>query len=393
MSLIVEQKVLNGWSQLKTHSDAIAYSERPAHVLVEEKNCGALSKDPIKVLYGVQGTGNGHISRAGAMNKALAELNKFQVSWIMSGRPHEKIMCCEEYDWYRGMTFATNNGKIEILNTIAGNNVFQFIRDVRKLCLDNYDLIITDFEPVVSWAAKKQGRKTIGIGHQYAFYHSVPVVGKNRFSELTMKYFAPADIKLGLHWHHFGQPILPPIVDMHAVSLDQQVVPDKVLVYLPFENQDKLMQLLKELPQWNFYIYSSEMEDYNRGNIHTRAISKTGFKNDLVTASALITNSGFELISECLMLGKRILTKPLLGQIEQLSNAQALSELDYATVISEFSLKAISQWLESPGKAYRVQYPDVAKAIAHWINDNQRQSIEDLSCDLWQQTSVKRMIV
>ena len=381
---------------MTTFSDKAAYSTfTPATTAIPEKvaDCTLLSQAPVRVLYGVQGTGNGHISRAGAMNKALAELKRFQVSWVMSGRPREQIMCCDDYNWYRGMTFATNNGKIEVLHTIFGNNLLQFIHDTSELYLDNFDLIITDFEPVVSWAAKRRGRKTLGIGHQYAFYFPVPVVRNNKISKLGMKYFAPADTKLGLHWHHFDQPILPPIVDMHAVNIDQQEVSDKVLVYLPFENQDKLVELLKELPQWNFYIYSAEMEDYNQGNIHTRAISKTRFKNDLVTASSLITNSGFELISECLMLGKRILTKPLLGQIEQLSNARALSELDYATVISELSLKAISQWLESPGKAYRVQYPDVAKAIAHWINDNQRQSIEDLSRDLWQQTSVKRMII
>ncbi len=375
-----------------TFPDKAAFSKFPpstAGMSDHIADSTSLSQAPVKVLYGVQGTGNGHISRAGAMNKAFAELKRFQVSWIMSGRPREQIMCCDDYNWYRGMTFSTSNGRIEVLNTIAGNNLLQFMHDISELCLDNYDLIISDFEPVVSWAAKKQGKKTLGIGHQHAFFYPVPVAGNNKLSELTMKYFAPADIKLGLHWHHFDQPILPPIVDMLDVSLEQKVVSDKVLVYLPFENQDKLVQLFKDLPQWNFYIYSAEMEDYNLGNIHTRSISKTGFKNDLVSANALITNSGFELISESLVLGKRILTKPLHGQIEQLSNARALAELDYATVISEITLKAISQWLERPGKACQVQYPDVAKAIAKWINEEQSKSIEELSSELWAQTSVK----
>jgi len=350
-----------------------------------------LTESPVKLLYGVQGTGNGHISRAAAMNKALAAQGGYDVTWVMSGRPKQKLMCCDKYEWYRGMTFATRNGKIQILDTIVGNNVPQFFRDIGSIPLDDYDLIVTDFEPVVSWAAKKQGRETLGIGHQYAFYYSMPVAGKNIFSEMTMKYFAPASNNVGLHWHHFDQPVLPPIVDMHSVSLDQQPVENKVLVYLPFENQDALVKMLSEIPGWNFYIYHADMEDYNNGNIHTRTISRTGFKNDLVTASALITNSGFELISECLTLGKKILTKPLHGQIEQLSNARALSELGYATVTSKLDPKTVSGWLDSDTTIYRVDYPDVAAAIASWLDKRDTVSVEQLSSELWAKTSVRKI--
>ena len=344
-----------------------------------------------RILYGVQGTGNGHISRAGAMNKALTATGRYDVQWVMSGRPEQPLMCCDKYAWYRGMTFATGNGRIQVLNTITGNNVLQFFRDVRELSLAAYDLIISDFEPVVSWTARHQGREVMGIGHQYAFYYLMPVAKGKRFSKLAMKYFAPADLKIGLHWHHFDQPILPPIVDMHAVRLDQEPVHNKVLVYLPFENQDGLVQLFREMTGWEFYIYSPEMEDYNSDNIHTRAISKTGFKNDLVTASAIVTNSGFELISECLTLGKRILTKPLGGQVEQLSNAIALSELGYATVVGSIDRKILERWLNDRPVAWRVNYPDVAGAIAKWIGERNTVSIEDLSRSLWEQTTVRKI--
>jgi len=345
----------------------------------------------VKLLYGVQGTGHGHISRASAMNKALNAQGGFDVAWVMSGRTKQKLMCCDEYQWYRGMTFTARDGKIHLLDTITDNNVPQFFKDIRTLALDDYDLIVTDFEPVVSWAAKKQGREIFGIGHQYAFYYPMPMAGKNFFAEMTMKYFAPATHKIGLHWHHFDQPILPPIVDMHAVSLEQKKVENKVLVYLPFENQDALVKMLAELPDWNFYIYHADMEDYDCGNLRTRAISKTGFKNDLVTASALITNSGFELISECLTLGKKILTKPLQGQIEQLSNAKALSELCYATVCSKLDKNIVKDWLASDMSVYRVNYPDVAAAIAQWLGKHETVSVEQLSADLWEQTSVQKL--
>ena len=41
--------------------------------------------------------------------------------------------------------------------------------------------------------------------------------------------------------------------------------------------------------------------------------------------AGVVCNSGFELISECLQLGKTVLTRPVLGQMEQMSNAFALA--------------------------------------------------------------------
>ena len=36
----------------------------------------------MRILYGVQGTGNGHISRARAMSKALAAYPDLKVTWL-----------------------------------------------------------------------------------------------------------------------------------------------------------------------------------------------------------------------------------------------------------------------------------------------------------------------
>lgn len=40
----------------------------------------------MKILYGVQGTGNGHISRARAMAQAFAEIPGLDVQFLFSGR-------------------------------------------------------------------------------------------------------------------------------------------------------------------------------------------------------------------------------------------------------------------------------------------------------------------
>ena len=61
-------------------------------------------------------------------------------------------------------------------------------------------------------------KESIGIGHQYAFYYDIPIQGGKPLSKNIMKLFAPVTKKVGLHWHHFNQPILPPIVDVDQAS-------------------------------------------------------------------------------------------------------------------------------------------------------------------------------
>ena len=67
----------------------------------------------MRILYGVQGTGNGHLTRARIMAKALAAAGA-EVDWVFSGRPKEKFFDMEafgDYQVYRGLTFATQSGK------------------------------------------------------------------------------------------------------------------------------------------------------------------------------------------------------------------------------------------------------------------------------------------
>ena len=109
----------------------------------------------MKILYGIQATGNGHISRGRVMAKYLAEQN-FEVTYLFSGREQNQLFEMEvfgDYLWREGLTFVTQYGKIDYLKTAAGNNIFRFINDIYQLDVEPYDLIITDFEPITAWAA------------------------------------------------------------------------------------------------------------------------------------------------------------------------------------------------------------------------------------------------
>ena len=133
----------------------------------------------MRILYGVQGTGQGHISRARAMCRALRR-HGVEVTWLFSGRHRDALFdmsCFGLFEYRRGLTFATRDGRIRPLASFACNNLPHFFREVRALDVSGYDTIVTDFEPVTAWAGRRAGIRTIGIGHQYAFGRATPRAG------------------------------------------------------------------------------------------------------------------------------------------------------------------------------------------------------------------------
>jgi len=342
----------------------------------------------MKILYGVQGTGNGHISRARAMAEAFTAYPDIDITWLFSGRPRDGYFDMDEFGDFLhrdGLTFFTKNGRLDYLQTVLKNHPVKFRKDIKKLDLEPYDLVMSDYEPITAWALKRSNKPGLGIGHQYAFNHEIPVKGSNPISSTVMNNFAAMPERIGMHWFHFNQPILPPIIDFqHCMS--NRLLQNKVLVYLPFDPVQSLLALFKKFPSFEFYIYSPNTNNEDQKNCHTRPLSQTGFKNDLAESAWVISNSGFELISEALQLGKKIMSKPIDGQMEQLSNSLALEMLSLAFVEKNIDQEALSFWFSCDPQPTQIKYPNVAAAITEWVNEGRDEPIENLSKRLWQQT-------
>ena len=322
----------------------------------------------MKIFYGIQGTGNGHITRGRIMARELQAAN-LEVTYQFTGRPQDKFFDMEVfngYQWRNGLTFSTQNGKINHLQTVLQSKPLRFLKDIKQLDLSGYDVVICDYEPITAWAARQQNKKTIGISHQYAFQYHIPRAGTDPVSEAVMRNFAPVDIGIGLHWHHFDQPILPPVIETPIIT--QQVQRNKVVIYLPFEDQQHVMKLLSPFKEFEFFIYSPENVASPYAHIHCKPLSLHGFQKDLSDCAGIICNAGFELASESLQLGKKILVKPVHAQMEQTSNAAALQLLGYGKMMHSVDAKIIEQWLYE-SKAIQVTYPNTAKYLVQWIKD------------------------
>ncbi len=342
----------------------------------------------MNVLYGVQATGNGHISRSREIVRSLKRRGH-HVAVILSGRDPALLWNMEDFEpyrVYRGLTFSTKRGRVQVFKTACRLNFLEFYRDILTFAKSDWDVVITDFEPVTARVAERFNIPCIGIGHQYAFWYDIPKVGDHFFARKIIRHYAPAAIPVGLHWHHFDCPILPPVIPKPG-KVQQETVPDKILVYLPFEEAGDIASLCRCFPDYRFCIYHKIHRRADEGNLHWRPYGRTGFLDDLASCGGVIANAGFELASEALGLGKKILLKPVSGQMEQLSNAMAISMLNLGTVMKRLNPDNIADFLKN-ARARRVRYPDTAEKIAAWIEKGRWEDLGGLARECWQETEM-----
>ncbi|OHU86372.1 MULTISPECIES: MJ1255/VC2487 family glycosyltransferase [Pseudoalteromonas] len=339
----------------------------------------------MKILYGVQGTGNGHTTRARIMAASFAQLG-VEVDYFFSGRARDKYFDMDVFGNYQsrdGLSFASQNGQVDKFETLKRLKLGKFIKDVRKLNLSKYDLVFNDFEPITAWAAKLAKVPVIAMSHQASFlFPEVPLAGGGFFTRHLMKQFAPADIHLGVHWQPFAKNIIPPFIPYKAPDNQCQSIANKVLVYLPFEELSKIMELLRDFPDKEFYCYHPDAQNQSLSNVHLRTPSRSGFLKDLANTSGIVANAGFELSSEAMKFGKKLLLKPLSGQFEQLTNALTLENMGRAKVMHYLSSNALEEFLELP-MAEVVHFPSDPAPLVNWLINRQWHDVDSLHHQLW----------
>jgi len=338
----------------------------------------------MNILYGVSATGNGHISRS---RITISELKKrgHNVTVLFSGRDVKDFFELEEFRPYiikKGFTFVFKKGKLNVFKTLLNIDLIQFVRDVFNIKKE-YDVVVTDFEPISAYAARKLGIHCIGIGHQYSFLKKIPKSFKMKLASIFfLRFYTPINSTISSHFYHFNQSILPPFIEK---SLKNQnavtVMKNTFLVYLAWEEQDQMISTLNTIKENEFIYYSSVDKEVQIGNVTLKPYSNKYFKEDLIACNGLITNAGFQLPAEAIYLGKKILCKPLKGQPEQEHNAKTLKRLQHATVCSEFTKEEIELWIRN-GKQKKELYNESIDLMIEMI-DNPKKDFTNRISKLW----------
>lgn len=344
----------------------------------------------MKVLFGIQGTGNGHLSRCHTIAKALRTIShhQLQVDYLISGRQRSDLFNTEVFGDFicqPGLSFSVSDGRLKLGKTLRGNALRRFVRDVKELPVKKYDLVLSDFEPISAWAARRAGKRCIGIGRQYAFKDPMLYRQLSYWQRLLINYFAPASEWLGMHWSPLAD-CFPPVIREHAPT---PTAAGHILVYLPFEDLYRVVDALLPHTDYTFSLFHPQIKQtkyFASDHIMGFAPSRTTFAEQLNIASGVLANAGFETTCEALSQGKHLAVKAVRGQFEQWWNAHLLATEQRAHVIDHIDEQTIGLWLmqlAAGRQPSRVSWGDVSTGIANWLAQGAQQDTRQLRKTLW----------
>ena len=330
----------------------------------------------MRVLYGIQGTGNGHISRAMDIIPFLAK--KTDLDILVSGCQSDIELPYPIKYKKKGLSFIFGKkGGIDFKSTLSKLNPIQFIHDVKDLPVRDYSLVISDFEPISAWSAKLNKVPSVSLSHQAAVLHKhAPRPRKqDLMGKFILKNYAPANSTAGFHFKSYGEGVYTPII-RQQIRRQEVRSEDHITVYLPSYNDSHIFEVLGEFPSERWNVFSKHCDrEYSKGNVFFFPPDNQRFTQSLAEGKAVICGAGFETPSEALFLGKKLLVVPMRGQFEQQCNARSLEELG-VPVIKAFNRKSLSQisdWLET-GQALQIEYRDRTESIVNAILDQIKNS-------------------
>lgn len=319
----------------------------------------------MKILFAIQGTGNGHLSRARDVYPELAKYGDVDV--LISGiQADVDFPYPVKYKFY-GMSFIFgSHGGVDIIETVQRLKLIQLIKDIRNLPVQDYDIVINDFEPVTAWACKIKKVPCIAVSHQCAVLH--PNAPKPKYGDimgkLVLKYYAPHTSAYGFHFSAFAENIFTPVIRRQIREL---IPEDKghYTVYLPSYDDNALIKHLSQFKEVKWEIFSKHNKSpFTEGNISLRPINNDAFIKSMARSAGVLCGAGFEGPAEAMYLGKKVMAIPMLTQYEQHCNAAGLIKLGVPVInmLSEKYYGDIRKWI-TEGKPVSVDYPDETTAI------------------------------
>jgi uncharacterized protein (TIGR00661 family) len=322
----------------------------------------------MKILYAVQGTGNGHITRAMAIIPVLKKYASVDV--LVSGFSYNLDLPFKVKYEFKGMSFCFGKkGGIDFLQTYKKNKLKRFMNEIKQLDLKEYDFVVSDFEPISCWAAIKQKKLCIGLSNQASiFTENVPLPKSFDIAgKFVLKNYAPCGINFGIHFQKYNQNIFTPIISEEVRKL-KTTNEGFYLVYLPAYDLDKIKSVLKQFEKERFVVFSKIKEKTEKKNIIVYPLEREQFLRQLAKCYGVITAAGFSTTSEALYLKKKLLVIPQKNQFEQKCNALALKKMGVTIVkkMKKKSIPEIENWMNE-SNLVKVDFTDNVEMIVHNI--------------------------
>lgn len=327
----------------------------------------------MKILYAIQGTGNGHLSRARDIIPVLNNIGEVDI--LISGTQADIALPYPVKYQMKGLGFIFGKkGGVDLWQTFLQNNIRRFLREIKRVPVENYDIVINDFEPVSAWACYFKRKPCISLSHQCAVLSRNAPLPKHRdrAGRFLLKNYAPATAKYGFHFFKFNEQTYTPVIRKQVREL---LISNEghYTVYLPSYSDKKIIRVLSRFENVKWEVFSKHNSQiYNCGNISIKPIHNEEFLKSMASSTGVLCGAGFETPSEALFLRKKLLVIPMENQYEQHCNAAALQLLG-VTVLKNLKKKqmpGIEEWLNSE-TIVDVDYPDLTEDIIRTLlNDH-----------------------
>lgn len=314
----------------------------------------------MKILYSIQGTGNGHVARALDVIPILKKYGDVDIA--LSGNQSDIQLPWEIKYQLHGASFVFGKkGGVDFVKTMKNISLSTFIYEMAQMPVRDYDLVLNDFEPVVAWACRLKAKQCIGVSHQSAVLHKnapKPSV-KSVIGRLILKYYAPTNKNYGFHFKSLGDGFFTPVIrkDIRSVKAS---VGDHYTVYLPAYSDDAIVSFLSKYDHIQWEVFSKHNNSpFVYKNVNVRPVDKTGFVKSMVSSTGVLCNAGFETPAEALFLKKKLCVLPMTGQYEQQCNAAMLKSMGIPvyTTLNDIDDASFKRWLNNPQKG-EVKYED-----------------------------------
>ncbi|MBN1252591.1 MAG: hypothetical protein JXR51_00945 [Bacteroidales bacterium] len=319
----------------------------------------------MKILYAIQGTGNGHLSRAVDIVPILQKKAKLDI--LVSGIQADLALPFKVKYKMKGMSFIFGKkGGVDILNTYKKTDSKKIYQDIQSLPVKDYDLIINDFEPVSAWAAKLKNINCISLSHQSAILHKKAPKPESSswFGEKVLKYYSPSNYQYGFHFNKYDDNIFTPIIRQKIRTQDIKNY-GHYTVYLPAYSDEKIISQLSQIENIKWEVFSKHSKlTYRKKNIFIRPINDDDFVKSMATCEAVLCGAGFETPSEAMFLGKKLMVIPMKSQYEQQCNAATLKQMGVSVIksLNQKHLNEIKEWINSNNRII-VNYLDNTEEI------------------------------
>jgi uncharacterized protein (TIGR00661 family) len=309
------------------------------------------------LLYGVNGEGSGHSSRAREVISYL-EGRGHRVHVASFDRGLRNLSNDFEVTEIDGLRLAYVHNRVRYGKTVLRNllNVPQAARSVRMLERKasgwNLDVVITDFEPISCHVGHKLDLPIIAIDNQHLLTDAEITYPREYRREaaatkLVTRVMTPrADAYLVISFFQARVKkkktiLFPPILRDEVLRATPSCL-DFVLVYVT-SAATELTDILKSVRQ-RFVCYGFNREGKD-GNLEFRKPGLDTFLQDLSACRAVIANAGFSLISEALYLRKAYLAWPVKGQFEQIFNAYYIGKTGYGAYWEDLNRERVESFL------------------------------------------------